>query len=250
MNYLKNSGLMKANENYINNMVELLNQPNKCEYCKRKFINSRTLINHLCEPKRRALQKNEKRVQAGFLAFNKFFKMTNPKAKDKSYDEFCESPFYNAFVKFGSHITNLNALYPENFVNYLITKGVKLDHWCKDKIYEEYLIDILKNESAESGLQRTIKTMEKWALENSSHFEHYFLYATTNRVTHDIVYGNISCWVILNTETGKSMLQKFSDEQLNFISQILDLKFWLRKFKEQPADCQLIQEVCKELKIK
>lgn len=250
MNYLKNSDLLLKNEKYTNDMVELLEQPNKCDFCNRKFLNSRTLFNHMCEQKRRALQKNEKRVQAGFVAFGKFFKLTNPKSKEKTYEEFCDSPFYNAFVKFGSHITNLNALYPDNFINYLITKGVKLDHWCKDKIYEEYLIDILKNESVENALERTIKTMEHWASENSAYFEHYFLHATTNRITHDILHGNVSCWVILNTESGKSMIQKLSDEQLNFIAPILDLKFWLKKFKEQPADCLLIKEVCEELNIK
>ena len=250
MNYLTNLDSMKPKGKFTSDMVELLDQPYKCDYCNRKFIGERTLINHMCEPKRRILQKNEKRVQAGFVAFTKFFKMFSPKAKEKTYEDFCDSPYYNAFVKFGSHITNLKVLYPDNFINYLITKNVKLDHWCKDNIYEEYLVDILKNESAESALERTIKTMEKWASDNNAHFEHYFLYATSNRVTNDILYGNVSCWVVLNTDSGKSMIQKLSDEQLMIISNILDIKYWLKKFKEQPADCQLIVEVCKELKIK
>jgi hypothetical protein len=231
-------------------MIELLEQPNKCEYCNRKFVNERTLFTHMCEQKRRALQKNEKRVQAGFLAFNRFYSLTQNSNKTKTYEEFCASPFYNAFVKFGSHITNLKALYPEKFIDYLIKRGTKLDNWCQDKIYEEFLVDILKNESAEQAIQRSLETMIKWGEENNADFTHYFKYVNLNRAVNDILNGNISCWLVLNCNSGKSMIQRMNDEQISLISQLIDLKFWLKRFKELPVDNNFVLDICKELKIK
>jgi len=35
-----------------------------------------TLLAHMCEPKRRWLQKDEKRVQVGFYAFQRFYKLS------------------------------------------------------------------------------------------------------------------------------------------------------------------------------
>ena len=42
------------------------------------------------------------------------------------------------------------------------------------------------------------------------------------------------------------MLRKFSDEQLAHIVGIIDLPFWIKKFKTIPADVALVQEICKE----
>jgi hypothetical protein len=42
------------------------------------------------------------------------------------------------------------------------------------------------------------------------------------------------------------MLKNFNDEQLSHIQNIIDLQFWLHKFKKYPADAQLVKEVVKE----
>jgi hypothetical protein len=42
------------------------------------------------------------------------------------------------------------------------------------------------------------------------------------------------------------MVNKMTDEQLTMISPVFDVKFWLKRFKEHPADVALVQEICKE----
>jgi hypothetical protein len=232
------------------NNIALLDQPNECIHCGKKFMQSRTLFSHMCENKRRALQKDEKRVQAGYIAFNKFFKMTQGARTDKTYEEFCKSPYYNAFVKFGSFINNVMPIYPEKFIDYVIKSGVKLDHWCRDELYETYLFDMIKTEPVESAIQRTLQTMMEWGDMNRSEFNHYFNYVSLNRAVRDIRNGKISPWVILNCQSGKELLNKLNDEQLEMIGPVLDLPQWIKKFKSAPADVSLIKEVCKEARIK
>jgi hypothetical protein len=82
--------------------MELAEQPFNCVHCSKSFMKEKTLFAHMCEPKRRAMQKDEKRVQSGFYAFNQFYKLTQSARKQKTYEEFCKSAYYNAFVKFGS----------------------------------------------------------------------------------------------------------------------------------------------------
>jgi hypothetical protein len=43
------------------------------------------------------------------------------------------------------------------------------------------------------------------------------------------------------------MINKMSDEQLDMISPAFDVAFWLKKFKEVPADTALVKEVCGEI---
>lgn len=230
--------------------MALVDQPYSCVHCNKSFMKDKTLVAHMCERKRRALQQDEKRVQAGLLAFNRFWQLTQNAKKQKTYDEFADSSYYNAFVKFGSFVNNVKPLYPTKFIDYVIKSGVKLDHWCRDDLYEKYLFEMLKTEPVESAVQRSLKTMMEWADEHSANFEHYFNYVSLNKAVHDILNGSVSSWVILNSASGKAMLGNMNDEQLNIISPALDIPFWVKRFRELPADVALVQEICGEVGIK
>lgn len=209
-------------------------------------MQEKTLVAHMCERKRRALQKDEKRVQAGFMAFNRFWQLAQGGKKLKTYDEFCDTSYYNAFVKFGSFINNVNPLYPDKFVDFVIKSGVKLDHWCRDELYEQYLFEMLKLEPVEAAVQRSLQTMMEWGEEHNANYAHYFNYVSLNKSVHDILNGRISCWVLLNSVSGKDMVSKMNDEQLAMIAPAFDIKFWVKKFREYPADVALVQEVLAE----
>ena len=204
---------------------------------------------HVCEPKRRHLQKNEKWVQNAFLVFQRFYQIHQNNGKPKTYEEFCKSAYYNAFVKFGSFVNNIIPLYPDKFVDYVIKSGVKLDHWCRDELYDTYLFEMIKTEPVEAAVQRSVQTMMEWGDEHSAEFSHYFLYSSLNKAVYDIRNGNISPWVILNTRSGKEMIQKMNDEQLDIIAPAFDVPFWVRKFREVPADVALVKEICREVGI-
>jgi hypothetical protein len=201
---------------------------------------------HVCEQKRRALQKGEKRVQLGYIAFNQFYKLSAGAKKDKTYEEFCKSQYYNAFVKFGSFVSNVKPLYPEKYINYVVTSGVKLDQWCREEMYETYAVELIKKEGVETAVERSVNTMFDWAEENNSIWNHYFNYVSANQAVWHIKDGKISPWVILNCKTGKDLLGKFSDEQLSMIYNILDPKHWAVRFKRHPKDVQLVKDVAKE----
>lgn len=219
-----------------------------CEYCKKEFVKEKTLFVHVCEQKRRHLNKGEKHVQAGFMAYTKFYEVAQKNTK-KTFEDFVESPYYTAFVKFGSFFVNTNPIYPERFIEFVIRSNTKLDAWCSDNLYDIYIAELIKQEPADGAIQRTIQTMMDWADKNNSTWEHYFLYVNLNRLTHDVKEGLISPWMLLNIQSGKDALQKMNDEQLEIISTIIDPQFWKRKFKNYPADVELIKDVIKEAKI-
>lgn len=229
--------------------MALAPQPYTCQYCKKGFMKEGTLMVHICEQKRRALAKSEKHVVVGYDAFNKFFKMSQNAKGDKTYEEFCKSPYYNAFVKFGSFVANVNPLYPDKFIHFVVTSGVKLDHWCRDELYDKYVVDLIRREQVETALERSISHMIEWGEANNASWNHYFHYVSLSRASYDIKDGKISPWVILNSKSGKDMLRKFDDAQLNAISNIIDPPFWVSKFKKLPADVDLVKQVVKESNI-
>ena len=224
-------------------------KPYVCGYCGSGYAREKTLAVHLCQPKRRFLQRKEKRVQLGLIAFNKFYQLSAGSKKDKTHDEFDKSPYYNAFVKFGSFVSNVKPLYPEKYMNHVVTSGVKLDHWCREEMYETYATDLIKKEGVETALERSVETMVEWADENNSVWNHYFLYASPNRAVWHIKDGKISPWLMLNCKSGKEMLGNFNDEQLGMIYNIVDPKHWGVRFKRQTVDVQLVKDVVKESKL-
>lgn len=221
-------------------------KPYVCEYCNTGYTREKTLAVHMCQPKRRALQKNEKRVQLGLYTFNQFYKLSAGAKKEKTYEDFCKSPYYNAFVKFGSFINNVRPLYPEKYIDYVVTSGVKLDQWCRDELYEKYAIELIKKEDVQTALERSIITMMDWADESDSQWNHYFNYVSLNRAIYHIKDGKISPWLILNCKSGKEMLSKFNDEQLAMVFEIVNPEHWATRFRRQKNDVETVKEVVKE----
>ena len=221
----------------------------KCDFCGKLFAKEKTLVVHICEQKRRHLSKSEKHVQMGLLTFQRFYELTQKAKQPKTFEEFSTSSFYTAFVKFGSFLVNTAPIYPEMFIDFVIKSGVKLDHWCRDELYEQYIADLIKKEPADGAIQRTIKNMMDWADTNSAQWEHYFQYVNLNRATHDIKEGLISPWILLNSKSGKELLKRMNDEQLEIVSPMIDPQFWVRRFKALPADTELVKDVIKEAKI-
>jgi len=217
-----------------------------CSHCQAKFSKEKTLFVHMCEQKRRHLAKNERHVQMGYLAFDRFYKLVQKYNEQKTYAEFAQSPYYTSFVKFGSFLHNVNPLYPDKFIDYVVTSGVKLDHWCRESLYYDYVLHFVKNENVETALQRSISTMMDWADSHNSVWNHYFLYVSPSRATFDIKDGKVSPWILLNSISGKKLLSRFSDEQLVELGSTLDLDHWIKKFRSSSEDLELVKHVVKE----
>ena len=222
---------------------------NKCTYCGKTFTRERTLQVHMCEPKRRHLQKGEKWVQNGFMVFCRFYEIHQKNTKPKTYDQFCDSSYYNAFVKFGRYMMHTAPLYPEKYIDYVILSKVKLDHWSRDDLYEQYLKDTLKTEPVEMALRRSIATMMDWAQEQNVQWSDYFRLVNTSRAVQQIQSGHMSPWLLLGCEAGKKMLKSFTDEQLQMVQTYIDPEFWSNKFRNYPADQLFVQETAKEARI-
>jgi hypothetical protein len=87
----------------------------RCQYCKKSFQKESTLAVHLCEPKRRRQERSERGVELGFQAYIRFYEITQGSAKLKTFDDFADSPYYRAFVKFGRYCVSTRVVNPKQF---------------------------------------------------------------------------------------------------------------------------------------
>lgn len=154
----------------------------ECKYCSKKFTKESTLSVHLCEPKRRYQQKDERFVQLAFRAYQYFYKSTMPQTqKDRTYDDFAKSKYYTAFTKFGRYLYDVHVDDPSSYIDYLLKNMVKIDRWHLDSVYEKYIKQHLKKEKAQTAVERAVVIMKRWGIDNNSEFNNCLETLTPNR---------------------------------------------------------------------
>lgn len=220
-----------------------------CRYCKKGFRKESTLAAHLCEPKRRWQQEKETGVQMGLRAYLRFYEITQGSAKLKSYEDFVESPYYNAFVKFGRHCQAIRCVNYASFSDWLLKNNKKLDHWCREDIYLEWLHQYIRKESVQDALARALEEMERYADDHTdlrNGFRDYFRLAPANVACFHIANGRISPWVVFNCATGVEFLETLNEEQLEIVIPWIDPDFWQQKFRDYMADVEWIKQILQE----
>jgi hypothetical protein len=219
----------------------------KCKYCEKAFRKESTLAAHLCELKRRYQQEKEQGVQMGFQAYLRFFELTQGSASLKTYTNLVESPYYNAFVKYGRHCQAIRCVNFKSYTDWLLKNNKKLDHWCKEDHYVEWLSQYLHNESVQDALERSIREIQRYADETDSLQDvDYFRYGNANKICYHISNGRVSAWVVFNCDSGIEFLERLNEDQLNVVLPWIDPEFWQRKFQDYLADREWVREILKQ----
>tara|TARA_B100001057_G_scaffold131867_1_gene131119 strand:+ start:4580 stop:5317 length:738 start_codon:yes stop_codon:yes gene_type:complete len=223
-------------------------KPFVCKYCNRGFSKEKTLASHVCEQKRRWQQEKDKHVQVGMQAYVRFFEKTqgNTRASNKTYGDFANSPYYNAFVKFGKHVMDIRAINTAKFIDWVIDNNIKLDQWTYDVHYEKYIDTHLRVESWQDAVSRSLKTMENWADEHEVQLNTYFFAGKLTKICHDVVHGRVSSWVIFNCESGVNFLSKVNEEQLALIYPYIDPDFWQKNFIKYHNETEIVKSALKD----
>jgi len=217
-----------------------------CDYCSKTFSRQSTLDVHMCEPKRRWQQKDNKVHVLAFEIFRRFYEINFPTQKEKTFTDFAQSQYYRAFIKTAEFITANTPIEIGAFIDWLCTSKIKVDSWAKQGTIDTYLKHIIKNEPITQALNRTILEMGAWAEEEKARLEDFFKYVNLNRVTQMIANGKISPWVILNCETGKDMISIMHDDQIQIVYEMINPEYWKRTFKKREEDTDFVKQTLRE----
>ncbi len=213
-----------------------------CEFCNKTFVRESSVLVHMCERKRRRLEKSERGVQLGLHAFLLFYRTLQPSAA-KTFDDFADSAYYKAFVKFGRYCVDTRVINPPRFMDWLLKQNKKIDRWCSDQIYTEYLQYYLPTEAVDDALARSIEDSMDWN-EKTGHPAHDCLrYGNSNAICYAITSGRVSPWAIYNSESGQKFLGELNTEQLAIVWPYINSDVWQKKFKEHPKDKLYAQEI-------
>jgi hypothetical protein len=225
-----------------------LNKPHTCEFCKKTFTKETTLVSHVCEPKRRWQNQNVSYVKKALLAYNMFYSSLSPGKSvcKKSYQEFASSNYYSAFVKFGSWCEENQAQEWAQFTQWLLANNIKLDLWCDQIKYREFLDDLIDKEPAVQALSRSLQTITGWSQDTGRDWSKFFETAHPNVVVSWVSQGKISPWLLYNSDSAVKFLERCSQEQLHLIQQTASIKKWKVRFMRMKEDADIIRHTLQE----
>lgn len=216
----------------------------ECRFCGKAFQKESTLVAHMCEPKRRILAENDRPNRIGYNAWLIFRKLMTPSAKKiPTYEDFTKNKYYTTFVKLGKRIVDLSIPEPDNFVKYLVMNSVKFSNWGKDFVYEMYIREMTKKETIQRAAERTVLLMQQWGMDQQQDWKKFWTSVSTTQALHWIRVGRLSPWVMLGTEQGKSLLNRFDQHQLQEATGYIELDPWRIRIARNKDECIWMQQV-------
>lgn len=213
-----------------------------CGYCGKAFKREQSLFAHMCAQKQRFIDRDEKHVKYGFMIFSKWWSMTYRSATPRTYDQFAKSQFYIAFVRFARYLLDINAVEPDEFVNFVLKNAVPIDDWQAAPVYELFLRELNKRESPDRALARNFMLMERWATETGNPWTDFFRAVATPQAVMWIRAGRISPWVIYTAPSAQDLFGRMTPEQHELVQTALDPEFWSDKLAQNAAEVEAIRE--------
>lgn len=221
----------------------------KCDYCKKLFKRENTLAVHMCEQKRRFMQQYDKDVQLAYRTYQLFYRIGTNSRKEKTYEDFAKSSYYNAFVKYAIYCIELKIDDVESYTKWLLKNQIKLDAWAKDRNFNGWLKHRLKTESVDRAIERSVIQMQEWGTQHSQEWNTYFEKCPTNLIVFHICSGKISPWIIYNSNRAQAFVDRLSKEQVSMIIEYIDPSFWQARMKRQTEDTLWVEGILKEAEL-
>ena len=206
-------------------------------------MRERTLLTHMCETKHRWLDKDKVGNRLGFQSFVQFYKKHSSAKNTKTYDEFIRSPYYSAFVKFGSYCADTNVVNVSRFVDWLLAEQISIDNWTSDKVYTKFLIEYLRKEDAFDAIHRSVETAIKLAETENIQPQDILRYGNINKICYQVTLGKISPWMLYQSNSGVQFLDTLNPDHAKLIIDYIDPEQWALKFKREPDLVRQIKEV-------
>ena len=214
----------------------------RCEYCDKPYKSERRFLVHLCEKKRRYLCRDDKPNRVGFMIFQRFWDMNYRSKKNRTYDDFANSSLYLALVAFGRYINDINAIQPNDFIEFLLKGEVPIDKWRTPPVYEAYVRALARIETPAKAVERNFLLMQQWALDTGLEWTDFFRKIAPTQAVSWIISGRISPWVLYLAPSAVDMMNRFNEEQIGLVKTTIEPKFWAIKIKVNAQEVAIIRE--------
>lgn len=221
----------------------------QCEYCKSTFKTERGFQKHSCEKKRIAESLGGVGLLAAFDLYDFWHRYNGfaRKSKPRSMDEFTKSPYFRDFTGLQKFMLERTTPPGREYIVWLSEQRIPVKQWTKESVLKRFITAHERGDNVMDLVMDSLNRMALWCDERELDITDFFEIMTPGDGIKWLASGKISPWVFLLSSKADVLMDKFSDEQLEYVTRIIDPAYWESRFQVSKAQVEEVKEILEEI---
>ena len=218
----------------------------KCTFCDREFVRKPWFERHSCTKKQRFLDRNNITVIRAHRLFIHWQRRTGllRRGKEKTLEDFCKSPFYNAFINLSKFTSAEYVISGFKYVDWLVDNSIPERKWCNERDLDGFREYIRENEDALSQAEKTCKNIRVWCADNGIDIPEFFKCIPPGQALNMVRENKLSPWVLLGYDPCvEELVSRFRGEVLHMLYDHINVPYWLDKIEQDVDDTQKVRQI-------
>lgn len=221
----------------------------KCTFCDREFVRKTWYEKHMCDKKKRFLDRNNIAVIRAHRLFNHWQRRCRllRRGAEKSMDEFLRSPFYKAFVRLSEFTSSEYVVSGFKYIDWLVDNKIPEARWCNPRDLDEYREYVRESEEPEEQAEITCKNIRVWCADNGIDMPEFFATVTPSQAMNMVRENKLSPWVLLGYQPCVDALtSRFKQDMLFTLNDHINVPYWLEKTESDTDGVAKVTSVLNE----
>ena len=221
----------------------------KCSFCQRPFKRKTWYDKHMCDKKKRFLDRNNITVIRAHRLFNHWQRQAKllRRGQEKSLEEFCKSPFYNAFLRLSEFTASEYVVSGFKYIDWLVANKIPEKKWCNPRDLDDYREYVRTTEEPEEQAETSCKNIRVWCADNGVTMPEFFRTITPGQALNMVRENKLSPWVMIGYQPCiDQLVSRFGEEMLFTLNEHINVPYWLEKTESDTDGLAKVRDVLDE----
>ncbi len=219
----------------------------RCTFCDKDFTRKSWYERHMCEKKRRFLDKNNIVIIRAHRLFNHWQKRLKlqRRGKEKTMEEYIKSPYYKLFVRLTEFTDRVYVVSHFKYLDWLIDRRIPEVNWFDDSGMQEYQDYIRLSENPESQAKDTCAHIRSWCEDHDIAVHDFFTSITPGQALNMIRSNELCPWVLFGYKPSMdSLMSRIEGEVLYTLDDHINVHYWLNKIDQDSGSVNRVTAYC------
>lgn len=217
-----------------------------CGFCSRGFQQETAFMSHYCREKERHEQLRGPIGQAAYGFYATWMRLR--KHSVPPIENFAESKFYGAFIRFAQHVKKTRLPDPDRFIKLMIDNGnVQPVLWCRDQVFAMYLQAYDQVVSPETQFMRSYDVIQELAVDLKVPVTDVYSTLGLEGLLDLIEKRKLSFWFLLASARFKAYLLALPPEQREVLVGSLNVPAAVERMKAEPYNMREFSAATKDI---
>lgn len=221
----------------------------RCAFCEKVFTRKSWYEKHMCDKKKRFLDRNNINKIKAHRLFNHWQRRTGllRRGKEKTFEEFCKSPYYNTFVNLVEFTNREYVVSSFKYIDWLVEHNVPEKKWFNERGLEKYRDYLRKAEDPEYQAKTSCQNIEVWCEDNDVPIVEFFSRIQPGQALNMVRENKLSPWVLFSyNQCLEELTSRFDGEVLFTLNEHINVSYWLDKVQRNRESSLLVDKLCRE----